>query len=287
MNTEMTISRVMKLAMLLSLALVPALAWAQAGGEPSASPNPSSGSASAVVSLSHPSQPAQINLNTINGGVTVRGYAGHDVIIESAGQPLRQTGAPEEVKGMTRLTTGGLNVDEDNNVVTIHGGLSGGHIELKVPAESSLSVKSMSGNIDVEGVSGEFDIENVNGAIALIGVSGSIVAHTMNGPITANVTRLDPSKPSSFNTLNGRIDLALPADLRANLIVTNDSGDTYLDQGFDFKPLPDTTGGSSHPEPKGSTSIRLGGTIRGTINGGGTEICIRSFNGTILIHKGK
>src|SRR4029077_1945560 len=161
-----------------------------------------------VVRLSHPSQPARITLQMLGGNVNVQGYNGSDVIIESAGVRPRKEVLPDEARGMRRLyQPARLAAEEDNNVVTIHGGLKPQNIDLQVPASSALALKTVTGNVKVQGVFGELDLESVNGGIALDQGGSSIVAHTVNGSVTANVVRVDADKPFSFSTLNGRIDV--------------------------------------------------------------------------------
>jgi hypothetical protein len=274
--------KVYRLIVLLLLTLVPVLVCAQTRSGQAAI------SKRMVVPLSHASQPAQVNLNWLSGSVSVHGYTGSQIIIESSGEGPVRPDVPDEAKGMQRLANlGGLSADEDNNVVTIHSGLTTGNIELQVPASSSLTLKTLNGSIHVQGISGELDIETTNGGITLDQVGGSIVAHALNGQVTASVARLDASKPSSFSTLNGRIDLTLPAGLHANLSMRSDQGDIYIDQGFDFKPLPDLSDSTTKSESNGMTKLKMDNTIHATINGGGAEINIRSFNGAILIHKSK
>ena len=276
------ITKLYGLALTVSLALVPAVICAQTTSDQSANPN------RMVVRLSHPSQPARITLQMLGGNVNVQGYNGSDVIIESAGVRPREEVLPDEARGMRRLyQPAGLAAEEDNNVVTIHGGLKPQNIDLQVPASSALSLKAVTGNVKVQGVYGELDLESVNGGIALDQVGGSIVAHTVNGSVTANVVRVDADKPFSFSTLNGRIEVTLPASMRANLNIRSDQGEVYLDQGFDFKPLATSSSTTSKSESNGMVKLRMDSTIHGTINGGGVEINIRSFNGSILVHKGK
>lgn len=267
---------------MLPLAFIPTLVCAQTPSESTVNPN------RMVVPLSQPSQPARIKLQTLGGNVSVRGYSGNEVIIEGTGERTREAPVPEEARGMRRLTqSAGLNADEDNNVVTIHAGLRPENIDLQVPAGSALSLKTLSGNILVQGVFGELDVESTNGGITLDQVGGSIVAHALNGGITANVVRFDADKPFSFSTLNGTINVTLPAGMHANLTMRSDQGDIYLDQGFDFKPLTTPSSSTEKSEPNGMLRLKMDNTIHGAINGGGVEINIRSFNGSILVHKGK
>ena len=266
------------------MAFIPTLVCAQTTTDQNANPN------RMVVRLSHPSQPARIRMQMLNSNVNVRGYSGNEVIIEGAvvGDRTRNDSVPEEARGMRRLTKpAGLRADEDDNVVTIHTGFGNESLDLQVPASSVVSLKTFTGKIRVEGVLGELDLESTNGDITLDQVGGSIVAHALNGGVTANVVRLDANKPSSFSTLNGRIDVTMPASIHANLNMRSDQGDIYLDQGFDFKLLATSSGSGSKSESDGMIKLRMDNTIHGAINGGGAEINIRSFNGSILVHKGK
>jgi hypothetical protein len=244
-----------------------------------------------VVRLSNPSQPARIKLQTLGGNLTVQGYSGNEVIIKGMAQRNRGAGVrvpPEEARGMQRLTPApGVSADEDNNNVTIHAGMKPENIDLQVPAASALSLKTLTGSIQIQGVFGDLELESYDGGITLDQVGGSIVAHNLNGGITANVLRVNADKPTSFSTLNGRIDVTLSANVHANLTMRSDQGDVYMDQGFDFKPQANSSNGMSNSDSKGMLKPRMGNMIHGTINGGGVEINMRTFNGSILVHKGK
>ncbi len=217
----------------------------------------------------------------------MEGYTGNEVIIEGAGERNVEGDVPAEARGMRRLSQpGDVSADEDNNVVTIHPVLKSAHIDLRVPAGSMLSLKTVNGNINVTGVLGELDLESTNGSITLDQVGGSIVAHALNGSVTANVIRTNADKPFSFSTLNGRIEVTLPASMRANLNMRSDHGHIYLDQGFEYEPLA-SSGGSSKSDSDGMLKLKKDNTVHGGINGGGVEINMRSFNGAILVHKGR
>jgi Putative adhesin len=285
MGTNMKIQNIkfLLLIMALPLTVVPMRACVQTTAEGSANPD------QLTVRLSNPSQPARIKLQTLGGTITVQGYSGNEVIIKGTAERNRESGVrvPDEARGMRRLTpAGGLSADEESNVVTIHPGLKPENIDLQVPAASALSLKTLTGNVLVNGVLGDLDLESMNGGITLDQVGGSIVAHALNGGISANVVRLNADKPCSFSTLNGRIELTLPASIHANLTMRSDQGDVYLDQGFDFKAAPASSSNASTSESNGMLKIRMDNTIHGTINGGGVEINIRTFNGNILVHKG-
>jgi hypothetical protein len=264
------------------LGSVPALVCAQTTNE--------QGSGQVVVRLSNPSQPARIKLQTLGGNLTVHGYSGNEVIIKGTAERNREAGVrvPEEARGMQRLTpASGLSADEDNNNVTIHAGLRPENVDLQVPTNSALALKTLTGSIQIQGVFGDLELESTNGGVTLDQVGGSIVAHTVNGGITANVVRVNADKPFSFSTLNGRIEVTLPANVHANVTMRSDRGDVYMDQGFDFKPQASSSSSASRSDSSGMLKLKMDNTIHGTLNGGGVEINMRTFNGGILVHKGK
>jgi hypothetical protein len=268
-------------ALPLSLALFAASASAQSNNATGPT-----GSSRLVVPFSRPGQPGRVELQMLGGNITVKAAPGNDVIINGLTEPMHNP-TPDETHGMRRLTqSGNFGTDEENNTITIHPGLREENIDLQVPANVGLSLKSVHGSIQVQGISGDLDVETVDGSISLDQVGGSIVAHALNGSVTANIVRADASKPFSFSTMNGRIELTLPAAMRANLNMRSDQGDVFIDDGFDFKQLP-SSGDSSEPITRGMHHLRTDNSIRGALNGGGVEVNVRSFNGSILVHKGK
>ena len=68
-----------------------------------------------------------------------------------------------------------------------------------------------SGQITIEGITGDVDAQNLNGAVTIRNVSGSVVAHSLNGAVTVSMTSVKSGSPMSFTSLNGTIDVTLPA----------------------------------------------------------------------------
>jgi DUF4097 and DUF4098 domain-containing protein YvlB len=158
-----------------------------------------------------------------------------------------------------------------------------GDLLITVPAHTSVKLHTTHGDLTVTGVHGEIDAASVHGDIVLTDVGGTVLANTVHGTISAGMDQVDQSKPLSFSTLSGNIDVTLPSDVRMNLKLKADHGDIWSD--FDVK----LTGGSAMTQPSGRVNGRyrlvMDRTLNGTINGGGVEASFYTVNGRITIHK--
>jgi hypothetical protein len=247
-----------------------------------------------TVPLSEPSQPATVKARLLTGSITVTAGGSGQIVIQSESATSGREPAPPTPPpppGMHRIDSGryGFNAEEDHNVVTIGGGLNSMNLTIQVPANSSLELRTVNGgHINVTGVNGNLDVENVNGSIELKDVSGTVLAHTVNGSVTVGLTRPTPDKPMSFSSLNGTVDVTLPADTKARLHLKTTNGEIFSD--FDVKMEPDASKPiveDSRGGKNGRYRIRLdhGANIYGSINGGGPEYSFQTVNGTILIHR--
>ena len=186
------------------------------------------------------------------------------------------------------LESSGLTVEEDNNVVSveIESFRRAYDLDIKVPVGSSVKLETTNmGEIRVENVTGEVEVENTNGPITLQNVSGTVVASTTNGDIEAVLARLAPDKPMSFATFNGDVDLTLPPDVKASLRLKSQEGDVYSDFDLALKAAPVKTEESGKSAGKFRVSIER--AALGTINGGGVEMKLETYNGNIYIRKKK
>jgi hypothetical protein len=242
-----------------------------------------------TVNFSDPSRPGLVKLNLLNGSVSVKAYTGKEVIIES--QARNNRGNRDQTRdGLRRIdtTARGLVIEEENNVISIssRNPSDGGNIEIQVPVKTNLNLRSVNGgNTTVEGVEGELEIANTNSGVRLINVAGSVVANSTNGSVNVTLREITPNKPLSFTSMNGSVDVTLPATTKANLKLRADNGGVYSD--FDVQLKPTTPTVDDRRTQQGRLRIEMEKTITGTINGGGPDIEMRSFNGTIYLRKAK
>src|SRR5438128_1722068 len=76
---------------------------------------------------------------------------------------------------------------------------------------------------------GDLPGSNVNGGITMNGVAGVVNAGTTNGGIRATITRVTAARDMAFTSLNGTVDVTLPANTKANLRLRSDRGEVYSD----------------------------------------------------------
>ena len=244
-----------------------------------------------TVPFSDPERPGTLRVNLLDGTVTIKGSNRRDVLFiansQQARQALRRRQQAEPPPGMRRLTQpGGFGVEERDNEMSLSSGFSREiNLEIEVPTRTKLRVSIVDGGITVEGVDNEMEINTVDGGITLTNVGGSVVAHAVDGNIAATVARVAPQAPMAFTSLNGDIDVTLPAAVKANLRLRSDQGDVFTD--FDVQVTADASANRTQQRNGRGLRIDVNRSIYGTVNGGGPDFELRTFDGNIYVRKGK
>lgn len=244
-----------------------------------------------TIPLSDPSRPATLTVAIVQGTITVKGANRRDVVVVPRPRPARSTPRNEpDATGLRRLTpSAGFKVVEERNEIAVatlnpNQALD---FEIQVPARTHLKLSTVnSSDISVESIEGDLEISNTNGNITLTQVSGAVAAHTTNGHVLATLLRVTPEKAMAFTSLNGRIDVTLPAATRANLRLRSDNGDVYTDFPLTLQPSPAPVVRESRRD-RGRFEIRRNSSIQGSINGGGPEIELRTLNSNVYVRRGK
>ena len=251
-----------------------------------------------VVKFTDPAKPGFIETSLINGGITVVGYQGKEVIIEAIPRSKKISrnekswNNPEKVKGMIKLpvTATGLTVEEEHNKmeISVESWKRTIDLNLRVQVNTSLKLSCFNaGDIKVENINGELEVSNINGKVTLSNISGSIVAHALNNDLLVTMNKVDPKKSMSFSTMNGNIDVTFPANLRANVKLKSDNGDIYSDFEIRMEENPRKVIEENTREKDGKYRVQIEHAIWGSINGGGPEFQFTSFQGDIFIRKEK
>jgi hypothetical protein len=218
MNTNMP-RQLLRLALIAGLAAAP-LARADEGS-------------TATVKLSDPAK-ATFMLDMPWADIRIVGVDGDTVTVESS---LNQKNAKPTRPGALRRLDNEVSFEltEKDNVVTLNlagDNPWGGHdaeFKISVPRAIALNLKTAAGgDLVVKGVEGDVEIDNMNGEVLLEGLHGSAIINTMNGEVRAIYAKA-PQKPISITSMNGEIDLRLPADTKANIKMRTHNGSILTD----------------------------------------------------------
>lgn len=243
-----------------------------------------------TVPFSDASRPGTVVIRTLNSSVTVKAANRRDVSIEAGSDDNdrnrnRDRTRNDRNNGLRRLgSAGGFTAVEENNQIVISSGPGGDSgLLVTVPTRTNLKVIGTNGDgISIEGVDGDIEVHHTNGDITLTNVAGTVSASTQNGDLKASLTRVTPDKPMAFSSFNGDVDVTLPASLKATFKLRSDRGDVYTD--FDLRiaatPAPQGT------RQNGQYRIEVNKSIAGTLNGGGPEFDLHTFNGDVYLRKG-
>jgi hypothetical protein len=243
-----------------------------------------------TVPLSDPSKPGSIDVSLVQGSITVRGSNRKDVLViahPEADRPSRR--ADPDANGLRGIPqTAGFRITEEANRIKVSADSPNRSVtfEIQAPSHSNLKLSTVNGGeILVENIDGDIDVGNTNGGITLNSVGGAVNAGTTNGSVRATMTRVAPQKEMAFTSMNGTVDVTLPASTKANLRMRSNNGDVYSD--FDVQLAASAPVVEENRNGNGRFRISRNRSIVGAINGGGPEVELRTFNSNVYVRKGR
>ena len=260
-----------------------------------------------TIPLSDPSRPAKVEVGLVMGSITVVAGKNGEVVLTATARedededddhgrghdPDRDHDSDDSDRpsraGMRRIpnVSLGLEAEEKGNRVEIgvESWARSIDLRLEVPAASALELSSVNdGDLAVDGVTGEIVLHNTNGGISVRNATGPVNASTVNGDVTIEFGRTMAAAAMAFSTLNGDIDLTMPANARANVVLRSDNGEIYSDFDVLLQRKPAEVERDSE---KGKYRISIAQELTGTIGGGGPELFLKTFNGDLVLHKAK
>jgi len=222
---------------------------------------------------------SRLIVKDFSGDLPIEGYAGNEIVI-SGGPDLS---IPSRAKGLKPVYGGGpdntglgLNVEKSGNQITITCLLpfnKGADYRIKVPDNLYLKVTSgceHQNSVTISNMKNEVEV-NICGPISIKNSTGPLVLSTINGGVDVVFSEISKDKPTSIASINGEIDVTLPAKSAVNLEMRNMQGGMYSD--FDF--------------PAEDKEMRRvgGGAINARLNGGGVGLKLTNINGNIYLRK--
>ncbi len=226
-------------------------------------------------------QGKSIEIKNINGDISAEPASGDELEVTAAKSAKRSDPSQVEIKVVEH--PGGVTIcavyqsDDPSSPNTCEPGRSKGHMnvrnndvkvafKVRVPAGVNLLGRTVNGEISALELGGNIESTTVNGSIN-ISTNGYAQASTVNGDITARLR--DANWPGSidFKTVNGTINLDLPAATSSKVEATTLNGEIASD--FPLTMLESTS--RKH--------------LSGTIGGGGREINLKTVNGSIHLKR--
>ena len=140
---------------------------------------------------------------------------------------------------------------------------------LTVPRSARLEdVSNVNGSIQIDGVRGHVKASTVNGALRAVGLGGSAELSSVNGAVKAAFVSLAQVQSVSASTVNGAVELELPAqanaDVSAHTVNGRISGDVNVKKNWP-----------------------VGNEVKTWLGEGGAKINLGTVNGGVRIHLGQ
>ncbi|MBA3853239.1 MAG: hypothetical protein C0503_02430 [Gemmatimonas sp.] len=216
-------------------------------------------------------------LHNVNGSVRFESGSGDRVEVQAEKRWRR--GDPDDVRIEARQLSNG-------NVVICamwrsgdscrESGIDGGdrewnrnndvsvHFVVRVPAYANVDANTVNGGVEVAELRGRVEANTVNGNIEAASSGGPVRARTVNGSIRA---RGQVSEDLDYQTVNGSIEIELPANTNADVSLRTTNGRVTSD-------FPITFTGEINPR-----------RIDAKVGNGGPELRARTVNGGIRLLK--
>jgi DUF4097 and DUF4098 domain-containing protein YvlB len=128
-------------------------------------------------------------------------------------------------------------------------------------------ISNVNGSIELEGVRGQVKASTVNGPLRANGLASSAELSSVNGAVKAAFVSLAQVRSVSASTVNGTVELDLPAGANADLSAS-------------------TVNGSISGDVSVKKNWPIGAEVKTRLGEGGTRINLSTVNGGVRIHLG-
>jgi len=215
----------------------------------------------------------RFSLDNVNGDVVIAGGAGDSIEVTA----IKRADSEKDLQQIEIL------IDADVDRVSIETkyekedrwfgwGDSSGSVEYRVSVPATIAldtIETVNGNLEIEGMDGKIKAATVNGDIEILGIVGDVNLDTVNGSIEAQFSRLEGRQRAILDTVNGRIEVTLPANADASVSADTVNGSI---RGGDFGLEVDKSG-------------FVGKEMQGDIGSGSARLKMDTVNGAIRLNK--
>ena len=220
-------------------------------------------------------------LNLHIGRVTVEGHNGNEIIFSSADRDREKDKRAEGLRAINSMgledNTGlGINVTEKNGNIEVYQlkKMNAPDVKILVPKGVIVSFDHQSqygGEAKFRNMENEIEVSCQYNGVELENVTGPLTIKTVYGHVDASLSP-NMKGPISIVSIYGHVDVAMPVGTKANLKMSTSYGEIFM--APEFKLMVENEGRESE-----------GDRVRGTINGGGISIDLRSDYQEIYLRK--
>jgi DUF4097 and DUF4098 domain-containing protein YvlB len=210
----------------------------------------------------------RVSLDNVNGNVEITGWERNEVQIDVV----------KRARDQQRLDEASIEVEAGSDYVRIHTQYPQGRTNnnpasvnytLHVPQNARLEhISLVNGSLTIQKVTGDVTANLVNGKASVRDLTGEASISSVNGSVEGNFTSLNNVRQIKFKSVNGSINVGLPASPNADVNASTVNGSIKSD-------FPLTVQGSFS-----------GHSLHGTLGSGGTHIELSNVNGSIHLSSG-
>jgi len=142
---------------------------------------------------------------------------------------------------------------------------------IRMPKSAALSIKDYKSDLYVKGLAADLAIDTYKGTVDIGGLAGALSVDTYKGEVNAEIVRL--AGEVHGETYKGSIVLRLPAAAAFELAAESSRGNLSVEF-----PAPLTDASSRYR--------RHGLMARGSVNGGGPRVSLKTEKGSLALRKG-
>ncbi len=224
-----------------------------------------------IVKSYNVSERAEFRLENINGEVEINGWDKNEIKITATITADNQE-ARDRITIDFKENGRGVSVETHYKKSSSWKNNNSGSVDylVMVPQQAKLAaIELVNGSLSIENVSGEMKIDLVNGSIVAKGLMNDSDINSVNGSIEVSYQGISENlKDISIDTVNGRIELNVPAEINANVDIETMHGSIRNDFGL-----------------SADKNMFSGRNLHGTIGSGDIRISIESVNGGIRLLK--
>ena len=237
------------------------------------------------IPLSRPGDPISLEIHITSAYIEIIGEdrddAVFDVLIKDGKRKIITPSGPKSIANAGYA----LEVDEHDNKISLNTHAQHNRVSVvaRIPMRADLNISTVNnGEIIVTNIKGNLELSNINGPITATRISGSVIAESINNTIDISFVSIDKINASSMESINGELNLRLPAKIGAQLHLDTSRGEIISD--FEVEVLPSTPTVARN-QKHGGVEVRIESVIIANINGGGPTVRLKSMNGNINILK--